>query len=76
MYYHRDLSLSWKTYLFGAAHDLLEEVDVGGGEWRQVGVAVVDEEEVHLLLRLALAAELAHLDAAEVRVLHHVDWVR
>ena len=34
------------SYVFIAINDLLEEVHVGGGEWRQVGLPILEQEVV------------------------------
>ena len=54
-------------YIFVAVEHLLEEVDVGGAQGRQVGLAVLEQEVVELLLGLHLGAELVHI---HLRVSH------
>jgi len=46
------------SYVFIAINDLLEEVDVGGGERRQVGLPILEQEVVQLLLGFHLGPEL------------------
>ena len=46
------------SYVFIAINDLLEEVHVGGGERRQVGLPILEQEVVQLLLGFHLGPEL------------------
>ena len=46
------------TYVFIAIDNLLEEVHVGGGEWRQVGLPILEQEVVQLLLGFHLGPQL------------------
>ena len=46
------------SYVFIAINDLLEEVHVGGGEWRQVGLPILEQEVVQFLLRFHLGPQL------------------
>jgi hypothetical protein len=39
------------TYLFGASHHLLKEEDVDGVHFRQVGLALLGEEQVDVSFR-------------------------
>ncbi len=44
-------------YLFFPSHYLLKEVHVGRCHWREVGLAILEQEIVELLLALHFAAQ-------------------
>ena len=46
------------SYIFIPIDDLLEEVHVGGGERRQVGLPILEQEVVQLLLGFHLGPQL------------------
>ena len=70
MYYTKQLAEAERTYFLGTPHYSLEEVNVGTVQWREVGLAVIDQEVVELLLALQLAGHLVDIDPLEIALIH------
>ena len=55
------------TYVFVTVKHLLKEVDICGGERRQIGLPILKKEVIQLLLRFHFGAELINVD---LRICH------